>query len=355
MITPQMWTFTLVPGQWAGGPGEAYDYVKAHRCVAEWVRSMYNAGYLRTKHFFSAEEFQVGERKVGDGPPTLMVHFHVLVDVQNGYLPYHYAQARWNRFKPASAVKLGDWRDETFGRIQYDAIDSMEGIAKYVCKYIAKGPKCGLPAWFEKRLDAGGNLTGYTTSKGFWKWAAGEIETPGVVREQKTTSQPPGPKRNRRPWRERINACGGRAMVVKVTAKRELGVEGWTHKRCEYMGEPDFAPFAELAAYVGATDAELNKGAVVISNSVKGFTYTPYGVRTHLETCWQSRVPWKPIELEPWGSESRQESFELAEGAEAGRRTAGSDKTRRAAAAGASAVVNREKRKWRPSTTEVFL
>lgn len=251
MANAAMFTFTLVPGQWAGGPDEAYSYIKAKNCIAEWGRSMWKRGLLNSKHYFCAEEFQTGERKENGEPGTGMVHYHVLVDLaveiptdERGWVDRsHIAQKRWDMFRPETAIKLGDWRDTTFGMVHCEKIDNAEGIANYINKYISKGPKGGLPEWYQKRLDEKRTkyLVGHSVSKGFWKWA-GEVrksknQEPSECKAVKSCRTAESKRRHVvRPWRERLASCGTGAYLRKVTATIKMGVEGFHNKRFEYVG-----------------------------------------------------------------------------------------------------------------------
>ena len=55
-----MWTFTIDPTLFSS-PADAYRHVQTDRCIGEWVRSMWKAGYLHSRRYFCVVEWQMGK------------------------------------------------------------------------------------------------------------------------------------------------------------------------------------------------------------------------------------------------------------------------------------------------------
>src|SRR5688572_8184738 len=64
-----MWTFTVDPTLFAS-PGDAFDYVRAKRCISNVMRQLRRRGFLHSARYFVVIEWQ------GNGMP----HWHLLAD-----------------------------------------------------------------------------------------------------------------------------------------------------------------------------------------------------------------------------------------------------------------------------------
>ena len=83
----QMWTLTLDPTLFET-PEAAYHYCREKRVVSRLVRFLRQRGYLLSRHYFVAVEWQ----KNG------MVHYHLLVEAQ--FIPFDVVADLWGRFRP---------------------------------------------------------------------------------------------------------------------------------------------------------------------------------------------------------------------------------------------------------------
>jgi hypothetical protein len=230
-----MWTFTVDPS--VGNPRDVYEHLKRVRAIAETVRTLFNAGHLRTRHYFCAVEFQMGKRRTDGGPGTGQVHFHVLLDT-NGFVPIAAVQGRWDSFRPSSAppVERDYW---LLGKCEFEQVDNRESMAHYMCKYMAKGPQEGLPEWFRELLDekdAHGNrkfnAVAYTVSKGFWKQVEKDEPPPGPVDEEEEEE---GEERTRkRTLTERLERCMTNAVLMRV--RKVMADDGELIARHEFLG-----------------------------------------------------------------------------------------------------------------------
>ena len=156
-----MWTFTIDPTLFSSAAA-AYRHVQEGRCIGEWVRSMWKAGYLHSRRYFCVVEWQMGK---GEQAGTLMAHYHFLLDAD--YIPHDDGQSRWDLFRPASAGPIEPGRPG-FGWAFVSGVEfaTREHAAHYACKYLLKQPEKGFPDWV---LDSHGEVKRYWTSKGFYK------------------------------------------------------------------------------------------------------------------------------------------------------------------------------------------
>ena len=245
MQSPQMWTLTVNPD--VGGPREVYDHLKKVRAVAEFVRSMWNRGYLRSRDYFCAVEYQTGKRCKDGKEGTGQVHFHVLLDSKTRGIPHAVAHERWQMFRPEWAGEIKEGRPG-LGFVQFEPIDNREGMSKYFCKYMTEGTKKGFPQWVLDRANetkpngsAKYKAVAYTVSKGFWQRGLSSSDgTPDVqqsggvpckvVKPAKVKSY----SRGFRPLDERLAGCCVDAVLLDV---RVIPVLGGTRKKYKYLGK----------------------------------------------------------------------------------------------------------------------
>ena len=216
MVHPQMWTLTINPGRHPDQEG-AFTRLKRKRAVSELVRTLFNRGYLTSREYFCGMEFQSGD-KSESGKGTQQIHFHLIVDAKDGYIPFQVVHERWQRFAGQDAAPEGEG-DPPMGYVQFEPITNVDGIGAYVCKYLAKGSK-GVPRWFKDYLDDGKkNAVMYSASRGFWQSRRGPEEQ---IEEKMVRGS-----RVRRPIDERIANCMTEADLFE--AYEEDGVERWSY------------------------------------------------------------------------------------------------------------------------------
>ena len=262
----QMWTLTLDPELFAS-PVEAHQYTRDKRCVSRLVRELDRLGYLGSRHYFCAIEFQRNG----------MVHFHLLIDAKTGFIPFDAVTRIWNKFRPKEAGPVQGERPG-FGSVRFSVpqFASPEHAINYATKYCVKPPKDGWPDWvWESRK----NITRYTTSRGFW---ADEPKRPQRDPDEGSTlnddwcDDGPGPdEEDGRTVRDRVDNCRQAASIVKTTTihlgggevavyKTFLGqcVESYpTLVRAEGLSDPNSIPIsaARLPELLGKTDVEESK------------------------------------------------------------------------------------------------
>jgi integrase len=199
-----MWTFTVDPKLFAL-PVIAYRHVQSERCIGEWVRSMWKAGYLHSRRYFCVVEWQMGK---GEKAGTLMAHYHVLLDAD--FIPVERGQQRWDLFRPDTAGPVEAGRPG-FGWAFVTKVKfaSPEHAAHYACKYLLKQPEKGFPDWV---LDSRGEIKRYWPSKGFYKVEGVEPEIVEAVEvtddDVETELESETATELQSTIRERIGRCG---------------------------------------------------------------------------------------------------------------------------------------------------
>jgi hypothetical protein len=198
---PQMWTFTLNPSAYPD-QRRILEWIKAKKCIATLVQSLWRKKLLRSRNYYAVMEFQDGSRNV-EGRGTEQVHFHVLLDTP-GFLDKRIVWELWESKAPPwrATGNVCDKHNPAMGFVRFDKVYEGEGLAAYLSKgvagYLSKGPK-NLPEWFIKYLDDGHNMQLKYASRGFWA---------SLPKREKGYTRPPvTAKRKRRTVSERLANC----------------------------------------------------------------------------------------------------------------------------------------------------
>jgi hypothetical protein len=241
----QMWTLTIDPKLFASAK-EAHEYVRRHRCVSEWVRSLRVGGRLISGDYICVVEWQ---------KETEMPHFHVLLNAR--FIPYEVALGRWGNFRPTDAGPV-EGRRPAFGTVLFSEgnFKSKRHAAHYASKYLTKHPEHGYPLWV--RLSKG-EFKRYQTSKGFWSVDGDAEESREDERDEKKASTE-NAHRELRTIEERVAACGKETVVLKVVEEK-AGDE--KRPRYSYVRNLD-VPYDEALRILGLP---AQRGTVRVSRS----------------------------------------------------------------------------------------
>ena len=235
-VKPLMLTLTVNPDLFGGVDGRvrtlvgeveaaeaAYVHVRDRRGVSELVAALYKEGYLASKRFLYAVEWQK------QGWP----HWHLLLDSKKGFIPIERVRELWGKLRPKEAGAVP--KDELkypFGicHIRRDRFHSGAHAANYATKYLTKYPEEGFPAWV---LDFRGQVHRYGTSRGFWD---GVREGKGsglrmfkkIAHRSDCLCEACCNRRELRSTRERVAGCGRKCVLYTVeTAKNIKGSTVW--------------------------------------------------------------------------------------------------------------------------------
>lgn len=275
MKHPMMITLTVDP-EW-GSPREVFDALRKRRAVAEFIRSLRKKGYI-TGDWYRVLEFQMGRRP--GSKKTEQVHFHILVDSPENFIPHDYMMQRWHQLARLcfGPPKVGR---EDFGFVWFDRIkeDQRANAAYYCCKYIAEAAQKGLPDWYVSRSNEKGpkgamyNVTLKSHSRGFFGTAetkakpkydeGGWCESDGptdkckdAIAPCKETTRDPAASRCRRTLSERLADCKRKASllvhVFELAASGEVVDEHYI-----WLGEvPSFSDAFFLCVGRGSEEQE---------------------------------------------------------------------------------------------------
>lgn len=257
-----MWTFTLDPTLFSG-PEQAFDYVRAKRCISNVMRRLRERGFLHSGRYFVVIEWQ------DNGMP----HWHLLCD--SSYVPFELVCSLWNRFRPSSAGPVQGERPG-FGAVRFSAptFNSKRHAANYACAYLIQHPQNGYPEWIMPRND----IHRYSTSRGFWGTkeepddlsddltgpldfdacpccgsdadGAGEhCEDCGwSVSDESQIPDLPEERRKRRPIGERLKACAETSILVRLRDEVDEST-GELVLRREFCGRLT-VPLVEATAFI---------------------------------------------------------------------------------------------------------
>ena len=213
---PQMWTLTVNPKAYPD-PRAILEWIKEKRCVSTWIQALDRKGFLSSRDWYCAMEFQDGSRRV-DGNGTGYPHFHLLLNT-TGYVPHPVAWEAWERRAPQWRVggQMRSKHDPCLGFVSFDKVYNAEGMGNYLCKYLSKGVK-QLPAWFVEYLDDNHNMQLKYHSQGFF------ASLPKPQRKYQRKPRPSKP-RKRKTVAERLEACKHDADVYMVIDGRSTYVD----------------------------------------------------------------------------------------------------------------------------------
>ncbi len=215
-----MWTLTIDPTLFAS-PLQAYQYIREHRCISEFMRKLRQSGHLSSGRYFYVVEWQ---------KKTEMVHFHLLVD--SAFVPFDLVCDIWNSFRPRAAGPVQGDRPG-FGSVRFSAgkIESSRKAANYACGYLIKFPEHGYPAWVLD--DLAGEVHRYSTSRGFWGTSEdeSEIEDPTGTDDEDLVADEDEAKPERSTIRQRVGKCGEKSLLVRVVESVDLSTGEMTKTR----------------------------------------------------------------------------------------------------------------------------
>jgi hypothetical protein len=196
-------TFTVDPTLFPDAQS-AYLYMREHRCIAKTIQDLFRRGYLCSRRYFYAVEWQRN---------TEQAHFHVLVDAR--FIPWSELLSSWSKHRPECAGPvIGD--RPAFGTVLI-SVPHFEGgpahAARYVTKYLTKIPEHGFPEWV-LRLGKDTRIRRYSASRGFWESVP-----------KRLTESPKKRQCEARTYAERVQTCGSSVNVfeVKEAVNRETG------------------------------------------------------------------------------------------------------------------------------------
>lgn len=224
-------------------PEEAWEYVRAERCIARFVRGLREHKYLNDRHYFYVVEFHK------NGWP----HWHLLLDAD--YIPHAELVAFWGTFRPKHAGPVRGSRPP-FGTVLFSApkFASSDHAAHYATKYVIKSPEDGWPEWV---MDYTGNIFRYSVSKGFWSATEGKASDANDAQETRAEAMAaeedePTEARPRRPLRERLADCGAGTNICRVVVKFDK--DGLPSTGMEFVGRIGTA-FVEVQRQFGMPGA----------------------------------------------------------------------------------------------------
>lgn len=212
---PMMLTFTLNPKAFPD-QREIFEWLKEKRYISNTIRFLYEAGYLESREYFAAMEFQMGEHRTDGSRGTEQVHFHVVVRTKAGYVDFDRMSQIWNRGKPSfrrDYVPEPGKKAPQIGFAQFEKPKSAHGIASYCAKYVAKSVEF-IPAWYIEWLNEGHNATLVTKSRGLFA----EFEPERKPIEEVDESRKRGPYEERRTLEKAIEFCGTNAVLLEKRA-----------------------------------------------------------------------------------------------------------------------------------------
>ncbi|MGC3967343.1 MAG: hypothetical protein QM775_08225 [Pirellulales bacterium] len=261
----QMWTLTIDPTLFAS-PEDAFEYVRKHRCVSEWVRTLRAKGYLTSGDYFCVVEWQ---------KDTEMPHFHVLLNTR--FIDWEVALKRWGDFRPDGAGPVEGNRPG-FGTVLFSEgnFENKLHAARYACAYLLKNPEHGYPAYV---LDMRREVKRYQTSKGFWKLgdevACEQVEpVADVVDESEEVAD-----ETKTSIRERIAKCASETVVLRV--EHDATSEAAGKARLSFVRKIGL-PFADVMQRLGI-DPEFRGAISVTSAELLDLNYAASRKRTPLE------------------------------------------------------------------------
>lgn len=226
----QFWTFTVDAGQFAGDMCRLFIWLKKRRAVAESMRVMQAAGWVG-RYCCVLEFTEQGA-----------LHFHLIVEALQGYVPHSRMHEAWNRHRPTWAgdvprftegEKAGEDRPP-LGYVQYEKPKGEKAVVRYLCGYMAKAGKHDEPVWFRQLRN--GQVDGKQHNAVLFSASRGRYDFWAGVRKVTPRREPVkrGRRNKRRTVEERHSDC---RVPADVMLRRDLLRDGEIiNSKYEYLG-----------------------------------------------------------------------------------------------------------------------
>jgi len=225
-------TLTCSPAILGDDLEQQFEYLKAHRLIARFVREVRRL-VGRKMAYFSVMEFHHRSQQV---------HFHLMLD-------------GLGRLDRSTLKALQDWCQIHMGTFDYKYV-SRERAVGYCVKYLTKGSYERLPDWC---LDYEGRIRPYTASHGFWH------DT-----EPRENTEPTGQTRQERTLRYRIEKCGDEGVVCVRQCVKD---DGELVQRYSFSSSESFDDWKQAAIDTVASDRleEVSRSRYAIWLDVEEF------------------------------------------------------------------------------------